>query len=252
MSTRHGHELITGIPNDVIYSRIIQGDEAQSSLGPVDLARLCAVSKSWLNSIRESGRKIYNLLDANDAVYHFDSIALIIGIREGMKINETTCAYASKLGNIEALQILIEANCPIDSQAAEQAAFRGHITILELLFSKEIDFGASVTQLAALGGQYNSLEWLREHGYQWTHETCASTGISGNVELLQWLLEEGCPLDVETFFLAALYGQLNVLQYLYGRFEYLIKPCMGELLTWSKSGGDHYVIGWVQHIIAVS
>lgn len=249
MSSRHDHELIPGIPDDVIYRHLIQGDADNAPLGPIDLARLSAVSKSWRDSIRESGRKVYKMLDAHDAVYHFDSIGLMLGIREGMKINETTCAYASKLGNIEALQILIEAHCPIDLQTAEQAAFRGYVDILELVFLQEVDFGPSVTQLAALGGQFNSLEWLRQHGYEWTCDTCVSTGISGDLEVLQWLIQEGCPLNEETFFMAALYGQLNILQYLYGRFEHIVKPYMNELITWSESGGDHYVINWVNRII---
>ena len=160
--------------------------------------------------------------------------ALEWAIERGYRIDEDTCAAASRGGRLCAPMRLRERGCPWDNSTPMAAAIAGHgdivrwsvengcpVNVLKVAAQcarsgdshtlglvwgtrpdgekRREDWERVIISEAAAGGHVDLIKELREgRGFQWDSLTCASAARGGHIDALRWVGTSGCPWDAET------------------------------------------------------
>jgi len=166
---------------------------------------------------------------------------------EETELTDEDAEQAARDGNLEALQILHEHDCPWDEATTDAAAREGQLGCLQFAVENGCELSDEACTLAATGGHLSVLEYAHAAGAELTTETCAvaieqhhmpclrfavdhgapleeslcesAAGMGGftpsaaPLKFLRYLHEAHCPWDERTCATAALYGKLDVLKY---------------------------------------
>ena len=112
-------------------------------------------------------------------------------------INEFTCAYAAKNGQLECLKYLREeVKARWDWNTAAGAAANGHLHILEYLVERKYDqYSVLACFCAAKYGHLDCLKYLHETAKApWNSQAVRDAHKNKHPECVQYLLDNNCPL----------------------------------------------------------
>ena len=105
-----------------------------------------------------------------------------IGIKHGFEINKHTVAIVAEKGNMEMLQLMVDANCPRTSMACEDAE---KVEVLEFLLKHGFKMHYTTIEKAAKKGNSAKMEFAINNGCEIPKNICELAGQGGNPECLR-------------------------------------------------------------------
>ena len=158
----HAGEIIPGLPDHVVVTRILRADYFGDD--PADLARLRVVSRGMRDAVAATGLKFEELGEERAVELGCLSALQRLALAGRLSRQELLCGAAARSGQLEKLKLLRAGGCPWD---------------------------ACTCWAAASGGHLEMLQWARANGCPWDEETCSSAAGGGYLEVLQWARANG-------------------------------------------------------------
>jgi hypothetical protein len=144
-------------------------------------------------------------MQMDSAIYHAvrrDNIqCLQLLISAGCPMEENAVECAAGLKNIQCLQMLIAAGCPMDHGAIYHAAETGRADNLRLLIQSGCptpppNCSKTAAWVAAREGRTDCLKVLIQAGFEIRGDEVLEASFWGNADCVEVLVDAGCPFEV--------------------------------------------------------
>jgi hypothetical protein len=237
----HAGEIIPGLPDHVVVTRILRADYFGDD--PADLARLRVVSRGMRDAVAAMGLKFEELGEERAVELGCLSALQRLALAGRLSRQELLCGAAAKGGQIEKLKLLRAGGCPWNENTCANAAAGGHLEVLQWAHENECEWNNWTCSNAAKGRHLEVLQWARANSCEWNSDTCANAAEQGHLEIMHWARANGCEWDESTCFGATGFRHLEVLQWARANGCTLDeRGCM----SLAESGGHEDVVKWLR------